>query len=635
VPAGVPPTPDIEVEWQFDAFDLRPVQRWIDAHLAGETRRLAGPGTTPGAIPPATSAPPGAGPDGGHAALTARARPAKRLVDTYMDSADWRVTRAGFVLRVRRRAGAEAARPATDGTEPSAAGGPAEVTLKDRAAAQAGLRRRLEVTETVHHGGLDVLGPDGPVGRRLQALVGSRPLQALFVVRTRRRPFTLFADGEPVGELALDETVVDVPDSAKPLRLQRVEVEVDHRWEKRLAPMVARLRAECGLQPATMSKFEAGLLSSGLTVPTGPDTGPTVLSPVPSVAELAFVVLRRNFELMLAHEPGTRLGEDPEDLHDMRVATRRMRAALSLFAEVLPARAQGIRSELGWVADALGKVRDLDVQLERIEPLTPVATPGTTGAVKDLAELLHHRRQEARGALLAVLDSARYERFVNSYAAMLRRGPPRRPVPATTPALLAVPDLVRARHVALTKAAKKARRSGDLDDFHRLRIRGKRLRYAVEFVSELYGPPAKTYARVVVRLQDALGAMQDARVAADQLHVLAVEEEDGLSRETVFALGGLAERFRQESITMAARVPRHLSALRGKRWQGLTSSMDRRRVEAARASGWPGLVRTRARPAPAGQASGPGPGSEGTTPAAPAGSGPLPPGPELPASTPP
>ena len=82
------------------------------------------------------------------------------------------------------------------------------------------------------------------------------------------------------------------------------------------------------------------------------------------MGELAFAVVRRQLAVLRDKEPGTRLGEDPEELHDMRVATRRLRAALALFAGVLPVRAQTYREELGWLGRLLGEVRDLDVQQE-------------------------------------------------------------------------------------------------------------------------------------------------------------------------------------------------------------------------------------------------------------------------------
>ena len=124
-----------EIEWQFDALDLRPVERWLAALPNLGLRAAAGP-------------------------LTALARPPRRLVDSYVDTDDWRIVRAGFVVRTRRR------------------GRQDETTLKDtRPAEGSGLRRRLEVTEVLPEGGLSALGTDGPVGRRLRAIAGTRPLK--------------------------------------------------------------------------------------------------------------------------------------------------------------------------------------------------------------------------------------------------------------------------------------------------------------------------------------------------------------------------------------------------------------------------------------------------------------------------
>ena len=108
-----PEPTDSEIEWQLDALDLRPVERW-----------LAGLPGLPAHVSFADSAP-----DLVTSTVTALPRPAERLVDTYVDTVDWRIGRSGFVLRVRHR------------------GGRGEVTLKDVAQAKEGLRRRLEVTE--------------------------------------------------------------------------------------------------------------------------------------------------------------------------------------------------------------------------------------------------------------------------------------------------------------------------------------------------------------------------------------------------------------------------------------------------------------------------------------------------------
>ena len=564
---------DVEIEWQLDALDLRPVERWLAALSSAPSVLLA--------VPSVLAHEPHAGAAPVAPRVAALPRPAERLVDTYLDTDDWRVGRSGFVVRVRHR------------------GGHGEVTMKNKAEATAGLRRRLEVTEPLPQGGIGALGTQGPVGWRLRALAGKRVLHAVLEVRTRRRPYDLRVGDERVAEVALDDTTIVVGDDNQPVRLQRVEIEVEPAWVEALTPMVDTIRRECGLQPATLSKFEAGLLAAGLRVPPPPDLGPTSLGDDPSVGDVAFSVLRRNLAVMVAHESGTRLGEDVEDLHDMRVATRRMRAALALFADVLPVRARHVRVELGWLADALGDVRDLDVQLERLDDWMADVAEEDRRALGELAAVLGRERRMARENLLACLDSARYERLVSGFTTMLRQGPSRRSVAARAPAVAVVPDLVDELHHKATRAARRARRSNDPADFHRTRIRGKRLRYALEFVSPIYGGQTDKYVRHVVRLQDSLGLMQDARVAAARLHELVGSEGTRLSPTTVFVMGGLAERYRRRSDRLARKVPDLLSELRGPEWRKLTTLMNRRRLERG-AMYWPGhpTAAPGARPAP-------------------------------------
>ena len=287
---GEPPGDEqdpVEIEWQFDALDLRPVERWLAAlpTIAVETG------------------------DGG--TVTALARTPRRLVDSYLDTDDWRIARAGFVVRTRRR------------------GRHDEITLKDSNPAEgSGLRQRLEVTEVLPASGVAALGPEGAVGRRLRAIVGSRRLREVLQVRTRRRPFALRVGGVDAAEVALDDTMIVVGGGQRPMQLRRVEVEVRPEWLEALEPIVDQLRASCGLQPASLSKFEAGLLAVGQEIPGSPDLGPTGISESSTMGELAYAVLRRQMGVLRDKEPGTRLGEDPEELHDMRVATRRLRAAL-------------------------------------------------------------------------------------------------------------------------------------------------------------------------------------------------------------------------------------------------------------------------------------------------------------------
>ena len=341
---------DIEVEWQLDALDLRPVERWLALRT----------GPTAVAEPiPGLEIVPGA---------------PKRLVDVYVDTEDWRMGRAGYVLRVRRRAGR------------------LETTLKDLSTVTKGLRRRLEVTQPLPASGLSGLDRAGEVGWRVEALAGARALNQVLEVRTRRRPFDLAIHGERVGELALDDTVIAIGHERRRLRLTRVEVEVQPAWVDAMQPFVERLRRECGLQPATLSKFEAGLMAAGIGIPGPPDLGPVGVSPDSTLGELAYRVLRKEASAMLARVPGTRLGEDIESLHQMRVATRRMRAGMDMFASVLPVRAGRLRAELGWLAALLGEVRDLDIQLGRFDDWTEEMPGDHREALDELADLLAGHR---------------------------------------------------------------------------------------------------------------------------------------------------------------------------------------------------------------------------------------------------
>jgi len=545
---GEPPGDEqdpVEIEWQFDALDLRPVERWLAAlpTIAVETG------------------------DGG--TVTALARTPRRLVDSYIDTDDWRIARAGFVVRTRRR------------------GRHDEITLKDSHPAEgSGLRQRLEVTEVLPASGVAALGPEGAVGRRLRAIVGSRRLREVLQVRTRRRPFALRVGGVDAAEVALDDTMIVVGGGQRPMQLRRVEVEVRPEWLEALEPIVDQLRASCGLQPARLSKFEAGLLAVGQEVPGSPDLGPTGISESSTMGELAYAVLRRQLGVLRDKEPGTRLGEDPEELHDMRVATRRLRAALALFSDVLPVRAQVFREELGWLGRVLGAVRDLDVQQEGLAEMAAATAGWSAGARPDdhdplaeLSALLERERDTARAEMLGALDSVRWERLAKGLAAMVQQGPARRSLATRVPAVIGMPDLVVARHDKVAKAAKRAKRSGVVSDFHRLRIGCKRLRYALEFSSEVYGGRTSRFVRQLTGLQDQLGLMQDAEVASIRLADLATGEAH-LPAATVFVMGGIAELHRREVDRLRRRLPKEVSRIGGREWRDLLDLMEQRRAEA-------------------------------------------------------
>jgi triphosphatase len=272
---------------------------------------------------------------------------------------------------------------------------------------------------------------------------------------------------------------------------------------------------------------------------------------------------------MLAHEPGVRLGEDPEELHDMRVATRRLRAALKLYSEVLPKRAERYERDLRWVAGALGEVRDLDVHLQGLSQ----ESSRNGEVLEQVVSLLGERRVEARRRMLKALDSNRYERLIASFSGTLRRG--RSPIPSA-PILEVAPELLKDRYKKVRKVANKLREDSPPEHFHDLRKKGKRLRYAMEPLQEIYGKPAKKMVKLLKKTQDDLGDHQDLIVAAGLMEELGVAGD--LAPQGAFSMGSMSERHGIE----AAEIRRDylgskgLRTLKnGKEWKKLRRKLEK------------------------------------------------------------
>ncbi len=532
-----------EREWQFDALDLRPVVRWLDEHASSGAEGLP----------------------------IARAGTVNQ-VDIYLDTDDRSFHRAGYALRVR-----SAARHGNaDG----------EVTLKALDSATDGPRVRREVSEQLERPDPELVGEAaGPVGERVRAVAGKKGVAPLFEVRTRRRVYSLGSDGSAQGEIALDETSIRLPTGGAPARLRRVEVETSEDAAEALEPFVEGLRAACGLQPAGLSKYEAGVLSAGLGAPPSETFGPTAIDPEAPIGAVARAVLRGHFAAMLAREPGTRLGDDIEELHDMRVATRRLRAALSLFSDALPASAAKTREELGWVGGALGAVRDLDVQLEQLDQWLAALPEADRQPLDALRTLLDEQRAAARTEMLAVLDSRRYQGFVERFGRTLRSGRTPRSGPPAVPARTAAPELIESRFRRFRKAAARIDQQSRPTEYHRLRIRAKRLRYALEFLADLYPGHTRPMIKRLVALQDLLGLNQDAEVAIERLRRIVAERGGELPPATVFAMGEIAERYRQTGTELRARFPAAYSRVKGKSWKALRREIDEQRPDLAYAAG--------------------------------------------------
>ena len=177
------------------------------------------------------------------------------------------------------------------------------------------------------------------------------------------------------------------------------------------------------------------------------------------------------------------------------------------------------------------------------------------GTLAALIDLLESRRGDARARLLEALDSRRYDRLVDGFAAFLTHGPLRRSAASTAPAAGTVPGISIERYRKVRKQGRRLDASSDPSEFHELRIRCKGLRYALEAVAELYGKPARVMNRRLIALQDALGSHQDAIVASQRLRSLAIDDGHVLPPATVFAMGELTARYTDRAERLRSEFP--------------------------------------------------------------------------------
>jgi CHAD domain-containing protein len=258
------------------------------------------------------------------------------------------------------------------------------------------------------------------------------------------------------------------------------------------------------------------------------------------VAEAGRKVMRFHLARMLAREAGTRAGKDHTELHAMRVATRRQRAAWRVFGSSFrAARTKRFRNGLREIASRLGAVRDLDVLLEAADEYRADLPVTEQRALEPLLADWRAHREDALVLLNRELDSDGYQRWVDDYrdfvrtegAAILPVGPvePHR-VRDTAPShIWAAYEQVRAYEPVL--------RWADVETLHDLRIAGKWLRYTLEFVREALGPESAPLIARVTALQDHLGLMHDADVAASMSRAFLVEHAGDLSALEGAAIG--------------------------------------------------------------------------------------------------
>ncbi len=427
-----------------------------------------------------------------------------RLSATYYDTDDFRLARAGASLRYREPEGWTVKLPA-------------------------GRRDAALERHELHVDGEPGDPPETAIDL-VHALVRRAPLRVVARLNTVRSCVALRDDdGKRVGELVDDE--VSLLEGARlAARFRELEVEIEESADDSLpAALVARLRAAGAGHPDPVPKIVRALGPRAADPADVPEPPP--LDFASTASEVVHAAIIRSTRRLIDHDPGVRLGRDPESVHQARVATRRLRSDLRTFRALLDTEwSEPLRDELKWLGGALGSVRDTEVLLERLEGRLAELPPSDVDDGKALLAQLGSQREHARAELLDAMRSDRYFALLDALADAAS-------APRFVPDLdddLELADVVRAPWRKLRKAADAIDEDSSDRDLHLVRIRAKRVRYAAEAVAEALGKDARKFAEGAESVQDLLGEHQDAIVAADWLR-----HHAGTGRATSFVAGEL------------------------------------------------------------------------------------------------
>jgi CHAD domain-containing protein len=254
------------------------------------------------------------------------------------------------------------------------------------------------------------------------------------------------------------------------------------------------------------------------------------------VGEVVRGALAASVGRLITHDPGVRLGDDPEDVHQARVATRRLRSDLRTFRDVLDREwAQSLRHDLRGLATRLGEVRDTEVLLDRLRSRVDRLPAVDQDVAKPVLRRLLQRWDAGRHELLDELRSPRYAELLDRLVEAAR-APAIAAQVADERAADVLPPLVRAAWERLRTAVDELAADPPDEALHDIRKLAKHCRYSAEAVAPAVGKQARSFARAMADLQDVLGAHQDAVVAETWLRDVASKA----SGREVFVAGQLA-----------------------------------------------------------------------------------------------
>ncbi|MDD2816678.1 MAG: CHAD domain-containing protein [Thiotrichaceae bacterium] len=390
-----------------------------------------------------------------------------------------------------------------------------------------GLQQRNEWEISIAADQLDLEHLKQVLPEEAQAFISE--LSPMFTTDFTRRIWDIWIAGEHHIELALDEG--EIRSGQASMSLQEIELELKQGSPSKIYQFALYLQETLPLVIEQRSKAERGnQLYTGNFTANSYKASPLELYKHHSVEEAFIEIMQHNLAHLQANEAAALQGEDIEGVHQMRVALRRMRSCLSLFAEVIPKTSNGeLRAQLKQVGLKLGDARNWDVFLLEINKMRQ-SSHSARSVESILPELLAQRAQ-SHTHVQNMLASVAYSRLLLQLGKWLEEKAWRnrlghKGLHRIEQAITKFAAQSLAKHAADVKLA--GEQFGDMDALqrHALRILVKKLNYACRFFAALY-PKKETliYIGLLGALQDCLGLMNDVGVAHELLEQANVREE--------------------------------------------------------------------------------------------------------------
>lgn len=474
-------------------------------------------------------------------------------VDTYLDTFDWSLMKNKFALRYRF------------------ANGSATYTLKGVGSINHGLAKRTEKEISLSKPvDIPAVIPVKQIRKIVDEMIFPRKLLEQIQVRTDRRRYRVVSPEGAHIDLAFDTSSFSLRGLQKPRRAQKLnemEAEILKGPVKSLSALSRLLSRKFKYSPSTASKLEVAMERLRVIIPSKKPPERLRVRLDDRLDLAVRKILTHQFQWFREQLPGVQRDIDSEFVHQARVATRRMRSAFRLFRDAIPDRTSAyLAGEMKWLGGKFGVVRDIDVFLLNL-PRFKAKVERLPGKKKRaIGNLIEKHRHGLRDTLYQALESPRHKTLERRFVQFLERPLPSRPrkplgakmVHEVAPVLIAE-RLDAAIHQGRTVLAKPK-----LKEFHNLRIRMKRLRYACEFMAPAYDGALDPFIERTVEIQDCLGELQDTVFTREFIDSLYDEWRGEVVGPDLFFILG-------EIYQLQAEIARERREAFGRIWQSFSS----------------------------------------------------------------